>query len=208
MSISGGNNGSGNSQESGFGGYQTHQELINAVVEWLPKLTRLFLSKFQGKYVAWKTSSSLAEGAPQIPSSDASNEATILNSWFLLTEKQRTSIIQYALSFRMGGPGCSRRFNRPYSECEQIAVFNGENYCVRYKPGSEGDICDQASAPAVCKRVVSTWKGYTTCESLNDEDADRLFSWLSSKFVNQSEDIRVSTLTDLYLSGIPRKKKR
>jgi hypothetical protein len=208
MAISGGNNGGGNSQESGFGGYSTHQELIDAVVEWLPKLTRLFLSKYQGKYNAWSTLSSLASGAPQVPSSQQNSENIILNSWFLLTEKQRISIVQYALSFRMGGPGCTRRFNRPYSECEQIAVFKGENYCIRYKTGAEGDICDQASAPSICRRVVSTWKGYTSCESLNDEEADRFFSWLSAKFINQSENIGASSLTDLYLSGIPKKKKK
>ena len=207
MGVSGGNSSGGNAQDAGFGGYLTHQQLIDAVVEWLPKLTRLFLSRFQGKYQAWNNTSDLAVGAPQLPSSSDSNEKRILELWAALTKKQRNSILQYALSFRLGGKACTRKFNRPYVECENIVVHNGKQYCVKYKAGAEGDVCDQASAPSVCRRVVSTWQSSVTCDSLPDENADRFFAWLSEKFVNQTENIGLNNLTQFYFNGVPRKKK-
>lgn len=208
MNTGGGNSGNGNSQDAGFGGYATHKDLIDAVVTWLPKLTSLFASRFEGKYKAWNTSSNFSSGAPQVGNSSPNNEQNILNSWSNLTEKQRTSILQYALSFRVGGSSCTRKFNRPFAECEETATFQGKTYCVKHKSGSQGDVCDQATAPSSCRRVVSTWKSAATCESLNDAEADKFFSWLSSKFINKSENFRNKTINQFYTRGIPKKRKR
>ena len=207
MAIGGGGTGGGNGQDAGFGGYPTQKELLDAVVAWLPKLTRLFMSQFQGKYQAWNTKSSLATGAPQIPSTNQSSENLILQSWADLGEKQRSSILQYVLSFRIGGSSCTRRFNRPYAECEETAEYKGKLYCVKYKAGVEGDICDQASAPSSCKRVVKSWQSVSTCESMPDEEADRFFAWLSAKFINGSGKMSTTSLPKFYFSGVPRKRK-
>jgi hypothetical protein len=204
MPIGGGSTGGEGAQDPGFGGYSTFKGLLDAVVEWLPKLTRLFLSRYQGKYQAWTSTSTLATGAPQLPSTSTSNEEAILNAWAQLSEKQRVSILQFALAFRLGGSACTRKFNRPFAECEKTVSYNGQTYCVQYSSGAQGDVCDQASAPSSCRRVISTWRSVATCDSLPDEQADRFFSWLSNQFINQTENISQNTLTKLYLDGVPR----
>jgi|688.fasta_scaffold111739_3 hypothetical protein len=204
----GSNTGGGGGQDAGFGGFTSYQALVDAVVSWTPKLTRIFLSRYQGKYRAWDSASALAAGAPQLPSSSTSSEQSILQQWSALTEKQRISILQFILSFRVGGRGCTRKYNRPYVECEKVVTYQGKSICTRYKTGQNKDICDQASAPAICKKVIATWQEVATCESFSDEATDQFFAWLSSKFSNDSyAKIAQKSLDDLYLNGVPRKRK-
>ena len=204
----GSNSGGGGGQDLGFGGFLSYQQLVDAVVNWTPKLTRIFLSRYQGKYRAWTSGSDLAVGAPQLPSSSTSSEESILQQWSTLTEKQRISILQFVLSFRVGGRGCTRKYNRPYVECEKVVTYQGRSICARYKTGASKDICDQASAPAICKKVIATWQEVATCDSFSDEATDQFFAWLSSKFSSDSlNNISQKSLDDLYLNGVPRKRR-
>lgn len=203
----GGGGGSGGGQDPGFGGYATLQELVDAVVFWIPYLTTLFLSRYQGKYRAWSSNNGLAAGAPQLEGQDSeSNEEAILELWSALSAKKRESILQYALSYRSGDPSCARKFVRGYAECEEVVIFNGQSYCVRGLNVSD-DICNQSSAPASCRRVISSWKGLANCDNFPDSVATNFYNWLSARVVSGSDSVKSSSLRNFYFYGFPRKRK-
>lgn len=201
--------GGGNSPEDRVGGFPSHKDLLDSVVKWIPLLSKLFFFRHQGKYRAWNTSSTVATGAIQIPSNSSSSEVEILTNWSnQLTQEQRRSILLYTLSFRLGGQGCSRKFSRPFFECEDVVTHNGKFFCRKNSDIPIREICDQASQPDICKKRIAIWKSNSNCGSFSDASADRFFSWLSSKVVNQSENMAITKLKDFYLTGVPKNRKK
>jgi len=203
----GGNGGSGGGQDTGFGGFASLQELVDAVVFWIPYLTTLFLSRYQGKYRAWTSNSIVADGAPQLEGQNSeSDEQNVLTSWASLSDKKRETILQYALSYRSGNSACTRKYVRGYAECEEVVIYNGQSYCIRGLNVSD-DICNQSSAPPSCRRIISKWKGIATCENFPDIVANNFYSWLSSRVVSGTDGVQVTSLRNFYFYGFPRKRK-
>lgn len=205
ISASGQANQSGDGQN--FGGFGSLGELVDAVVEWIPKISSLLISRYQGKYSAWSSGSELAIGAQQNNSNNPSVEEDILEEWSSISQARRYTIMQYALSYRIAGPSCARKYVRNYTECSEIVRYRGKSFCKR-STSSSGDICNQASSPSVCRRVISQWKGIGDCDSLPDPVADKFFAWLTSKVVSGDDLIKKNNLKNFYLNGIPRKKKQ
>jgi hypothetical protein len=189
-----------------FGGFGSLTELVNAVVYWIPKISLLLLSRYQGKYAAWSSSSDLAFGAQQNNANNPSFEEEILDEWSSISQSRRYTIMQYALSYRIAGPSCARKYVRNYTECAEIVRYKGRSFCKRAS-SSSGDICNQSSAPSICRRVISQWKGVGDCDSLPDPIADKFFSWLTARVVSGEDTVKKNNLKNFYLNGIPRKKR-
>lgn len=206
-SPTGGSNQSGENANNSFGGFSSNKELVDAVVYWIPKLTALFFSKHQGKYNAWTSASELASGAPQIINESETSEQAVISEWSGLSQSKRSTILQYMLSYRSGGPACARKYVRSYSNCDEVVRYRGVSYCKR-RGGVDSDICDQASAPQVCKSIISKWKGIGNCDSLPDPVADRFFSWLTAKVILNKDDIKNKKLSDFYFNGVPTRRKK
>ena len=201
---------SGQTSQSGdgqnFGGFGSLVELVDAVVYWIPKISSLLLSRYQGKYSAWSSASDLAVGAQQNNANNPSFEESILDEWSSLSQSRRYTIMQYALSYRVAGPSCARKYVRNYTECSEIVRHRGRSFCKRAS-SSSGDICNQSSAPAICRKVISQWKGVGDCESLPDPIADKFFAWLTARVVSGGDTIKKNNLKNFYLNGIPRKRR-